>query len=64
MLQFLEQSTQPAEAIAFLSEGFEILEEDLDKESFFARVRRAYWSAPEGSSTRQLMQTLIGKLDF
>jgi len=40
------------------------LEEDLDKERFFALVRRTYWDAPEGSPTRDLMQTLIGKLDF
>jgi len=52
------------EAVALLAEGFEMLEEDLDKERFFAFARRAYWSAPEGAPTRALMQTLIGKLDF
>ena len=31
-----------------------MLEEDLDKETFFAAVRRAYWDSPEGSPTRQL----------
>jgi hypothetical protein len=41
-----------------------MLEEDLDKEVFFAAARRAYWGAPDGSPTRQLMQTLIRKLDF
>ena len=41
-----------------------MLEEDLDKERFFATVRRTYWEAPEGAPDRQLMQTLIGKLDF
>ena len=30
----------------------------------FATVRRTYWGSPEASATRQLMQTLIGKLDF
>ena len=47
-----------------LAEGFDMLEEDLDKEIFFAAARRAYWGAPDGSPTRQLMQTLIRKLDF
>jgi len=51
-------------AVALVGEGFDGLEEDLDKETFFAAVRHDYWDAPEGSPTRQLMQTLIGKLDF
>jgi hypothetical protein len=50
--------------IELLGEGFDMLEEDLDKERFFARVRRTYWDSPEGSPDRRLMQTLIGKLDF
>jgi hypothetical protein len=41
-----------------------MLEEDLDKERFFARTRRTYWDSKEGSPTRDLMQTLIGQLDF
>jgi HEAT repeat protein len=51
-------------AIELVGEGFDGLEEDLDKETFFAAVRRAYWDAAEGSASRRLMQTLIGKLDF
>ena len=41
-----------------------MLEEDLDKERFFALVRRTYWASRRGSPARDLMQTLIGKLDF
>ena len=41
-----------------------MLEEDLDKERFFAYVRRTYWESAEASPQRALMQTLIGKLDF
>jgi HEAT repeat protein len=51
-------------AVDLVGEGFDSLEEDLDKETFFAAVRHDYWNSPEGSPTRQLMQTLIGKLDF
>ena len=40
------------------------LEEDLEKERFFAFARRTYWESPEASARRALMQTLIGKLDF
>ncbi len=51
-------------ALTLLAEGFDMLEEDLDKERFFVLVRRTYWDAPEKSPRRALMQTLIGKLDF
>ncbi len=64
MLSVLERHAQRDRAIDLVAEGFDMLEEDLDKETFFATVRHAYWDAPEGSPTRQLMQTLIGKLDF
>jgi HEAT repeat protein len=64
MLPYLEKHPQAPRAIELLAEGFEMLQEDLDKERFFAFVRRSYWSAAEGSPTRNLMQTLIGTLDF
>jgi HEAT repeat protein len=78
MLAFLEKNRQlgPATAGAdrpvyderpmldLLAEGFDMLEEDLDKERFFALVRRTYWQSPEGSPTRAMMQTLIGELAF
>ena len=64
MLTTLESHpTRPA-ALALMAEGFDMLEEDLDKERFFAFVRRTYWQSPEGSKTRDLMQTLIGELAF
>ena len=51
-------------ALTLVAEGFDMLEEDLDKERFFVLVRRTYWDAAEKSPRRTLMQTLIGKLDF
>ena len=51
-------------AIGLMAEGFEILEEDYEKERFFAYVRHAYWDSPEGSPVRELMRSLIGKLEF
>ena len=51
-------------AIALLAEGFDGLTEDYEKERFFTFVRRAYWEAADGSPSRALIQTLIGKLDF
>jgi HEAT repeat protein len=64
VLTVLEKHGSQAEAIDLLAEGFDMLEEDLDKERFFALARRTYWAAPEGSPIRTLMQTLITKLDF
>lgn len=64
LLDALTKRTDRADAIDLLGEGFDMLEEDLDKEAFFALIRKSYWAAPEGSPPRDLMQTLIGKLDF
>jgi HEAT repeat protein len=60
----LLEKAQQSEAIDLLAEGFDMLEEDFEKEQFFALARKTYWSAPDGSPTRSLMQTLIGSLDF
>jgi HEAT repeat protein len=64
MMSILEGHQDRERAIALVAEGFDMLEEDLDKERFFAAVRRAYWDAGNASPRRELMQTLIGKLDF
>lgn len=64
MLTTLQQHPDRDRAIELVGEGFDMLEEDLDKETFFATVRRTYWDSPETSPTRPLMRTLIGKLDF
>jgi HEAT repeat protein len=66
MLSILEHKADAgrAQAIELIGEGFDMLEEDLDKERFFALVRRTYWESADTSAPRALMQTLIGKLDF
>ena len=63
-LAALEKDPEPAPAIALIGEGFDMLEEDLEKERFFALVRRTFWQSAAVSPTRRLMQALIGKLDF
>jgi HEAT repeat protein len=63
MMTLLEKPDRE-NAIVLIAEGFDMLEEDLDKERFFAFARRAYWESPDSSPRRGLMQTLIGKLDF
>jgi HEAT repeat protein len=64
MLQILEERSDRPVALSLVAEGFDMLEEDLDKERFFASVRRTYWASAEGSPTKALMQSLIGNLDF
>jgi hypothetical protein len=64
LLAALRQAPQQDAAIALLAEGFDMLEEDLDKERFFAFVRRTFWESAADSPDRRLTQTLIGKLDF
>jgi HEAT repeat protein len=64
VMALLGADTTREGALALIAEGFDMLEEDLDKERFFALARRAYWESPIGSPRRALMQTVIGKLDF
>jgi len=64
LLPLLERRTDRDQAMALLAEGFDMLEEDLDKERFFAFARRTFWASAQDSPRRALMQTLIGKLDF
>ena len=64
MMTILQAHPKRDAAIELMSEGFDILEEDYEKERFFAFVRRAYWDSPENSPARELTSTLIGKLDF
>jgi HEAT repeat protein len=64
MLSFLESVKDADGAMALLAEGFDMLEEDYEEESFFAAVRRGYWQAPESSPTRRTGQALIDKLEF
>jgi hypothetical protein len=56
--------TDRAPALTLMAEGFDMLEEDLEKERFFAAVRKTYWASPEGAPQRELMRTLITQLDF
>ncbi len=63
-MAMLEKHADRENAIVLMAEGFDMLEEDLDKERFFAFTRRTYWESPDNSPRRALMQTLIGKLDF
>lgn len=63
-LKVLEDRTDPKPAIVLLGEAFDMLEEDLDEERFFATVRRGYWAAADGSPARKIAAALIQTLEF
>jgi HEAT repeat protein len=64
LLKVLETRKDRDQAVSLIAEGFDMLEEDLEEERFFALVRRTYWSAADRSPTRSLCEYLITKLDF
>jgi hypothetical protein len=63
-LKVLQAHKDQPGAVSLLAEGFDMLEEDLEEEQFFAAVRKGYWAAPAGSAVRRLGEQLITKLDF
>lgn len=64
LLKVLETRRDRDQAVSLVAEGFDMLEEDLEEERFFAAVRRTFWAAPDKSPTRALCEYLITKLDF
>jgi HEAT repeat protein len=64
LLKVLEARQDRDKEVSLLAEGFDMLEEDLEEERFFAVVRRTYWAAADRSPTRGLCEYLITKLDF
>jgi hypothetical protein len=64
VLKALEAQPDPTPSIDLLRDAFDMLEEDLAEERFFALVRRTYWQAPEGSPTRRVAEVLIQRLEF
>ena len=65
ILKVLEAQRRPeAPAIVLIGEAFDMLEEDLDEERFFATVRRGYWAAQPGSPARTIAAALIQTLEF
>ena len=64
LLEVLGDRADRPDVLALLGEGFDMLEEDFAEEQFFAAVRRAYWTAPEGSPRRVAAESLISQLEF
>ena len=52
------------DAALLLRDAFDMLEDDYEKERFFATVRRTYWQAPQETPDRKVADTLIQILEF
>jgi len=52
------------DAALLLRDAFDMLEEDYEKERFFATVRHTYWQAPTGTGDRKVADALIQVLEF
>ena len=63
-LKVLQAEPDPKPAMLLLGESFDMLEEDLEEERFYATVRRGYWAAAEKSPARNIAEALIQTLDF
>ena len=65
MLAWLEANAPARDAmVALLRDGFDMLEEDLAEEAFFASTRATYWTSTDTSQMRAITATLIDKLEF
>jgi HEAT repeat protein len=64
LLETLQARSEPKPAILLLGEAFDMLEEDLEEERFYAVVRRGYWAAPVNAPARTVAEALIQTLDF
>jgi len=63
-VKLLSARTDLRESALLLRDAFDMLEEDLEEERFFATVRRTYWQAKEGSPERKVADALIQVLEF
>jgi len=52
------------DAALLLRDAFDMLEDDYEKERFFATVRHTYWQAPAGTPERKVADALIQTLEF
>jgi len=58
------RKTDQDQAIELLRDAFDMLEEDFSEEMFYVTVRRAYWTAADGSAARRLAEAVLQKLEF
>ncbi len=59
-----DNPAQGSGVLALLKDGFDLMEEDVAEEAFYASVRASYWKAADGSPVRASAAALIDGLDF
>lgn len=66
MLSWFDAASESDRSLAteLLHDGFDMLQEDLAEEGFFAAARAEYWKAADGSTIRTVAASLIEKLEF
>ena len=64
LIKVLQAQVDPKPAILLLGESFDMLEEDLEEERFYAAIRRSYWAAPVNAPARKIAEALIQTLEF
>ena len=60
----LERRATPEADLVLLREAFEMLDEDMAEERFYAYMRGEYWDSPAGSASRALAETTLRVLEF
>ena len=64
LLALVEERQDRDPVLQLLRDGFNLLEDDFREEQFFVAVRKAYFTEPEGSARRPLIQSVINGLEF
>lgn len=60
----LESRPMPDAELLLLRDAFDMLDEDLAEERFYARMRQSYWAAADGSVTRTFTEAALRVLEF
>lgn len=60
----LERRPDPAGELLLLRDAFDMLDEDLAEERFYAQLRESFWHAPDGSASRAFAETALRVLEF
>lgn len=60
----LEDPAAQEASLTLLREAFDMLDEDMAEERFYAYVRRAYWESAAGSAARAVAEATLQALEF
>ena len=60
----LEEPAAQEASLTLLREAFDMLDEDMAEERFYAYVRRAYWESADGSAARAVAEATLQALEF